>query len=132
MLSVLTAILRKLARKICICGKVGGVAGLFAWIFGALLVMRGADFWLSVLGLSILLIFLMEILFLVIVRVRAPLLPFTIALTVVTTVIVILAVLRLEPLLGAVPILGVFIGVIVGEVLCRFLSLGFRRYDPSM
>lgn len=119
--------LKKLSRRICICGKVGGVAGLFAWIFGIAIYARVGDLWLTAIALSLLLVAMMEILFLLIARIRAPLLPLTIALTVVLTVLVILAVLRLVPLLGALPILGFVIGVIVGELVCRFLSLGFSR-----
>lgn len=124
--------MKRLAGKLCICGKVGGVAGVLAWVLVTHHSVATGDFWITAALLSLFLIVVLEILFLAVIGIRAPLLPLTIALTVVATVLLVLVVLHYFPLLGSLPILGFLIGILAGEILCRFLSLGFGRYVSSV
>ena len=124
--------MKKLLSKICICGKIGAIAGLFAWILCAYFFASGVGLWNTVLSVTIILIILLEVLILIVIRMTAPFLPLTIALIVIATTLIISLILFNASQLAIYVILGLLIGLVIGELLCKLLSPGFKRYVSRM
>lgn len=124
--------MKKLLSNICICGKIGAISGLLAWVLCAYFFAAGVGLWFTALSVSIVLIILLDFLMLIVIRMTAPFLPLTIALIVIITTLIISYIVFNVPQLIIYIILGFMIGLVIGELLCRLLSPGFERYVSLM